>query len=83
LTDDGGTHSHSEEASRPTTAEMKGEERDDPIEGEAGEEREEKMDHRKRKRNRTIRSCVPCHNHKRKVCWGPCRLDNRLISTVR
>jgi hypothetical protein len=28
---------------------------------------EEKMDHRKRKRNRTIRSCVPCHNHKRKV----------------
>lgn len=26
-----------------------------------------KMDHRKRKRNRTIRSCVPCHNHKRKV----------------
>lgn len=28
---------------------------------------EEKIDHRKRKRNRTIRSCVPCHNHKRKV----------------
>lgn len=27
----------------------------------------EKVDHRKRKRNRTIRSCVPCHNHKRKV----------------
>ncbi|KAK4683649.1 hypothetical protein P7C73_g6585, partial [Tremellales sp. Uapishka_1] len=26
----------------------------------------EKVDHRKRKRNRTIRSCVPCHNHKRK-----------------
>ncbi|ORX35799.1 fungal-specific transcription factor domain-domain-containing protein [Kockovaella imperatae] len=33
--------------------------------GDAPEE-EEKMDHRKRKRNRTIRSCVPCHNHKRK-----------------
>ena len=32
---------------------------------------EEKMDHRKRKRNRTIRSCVPCHNHKRKVSWKP------------
>jgi len=30
---------------------------------------EEKLDHRKRKRNRTIRSCVPCHNHKRKVCF--------------
>jgi hypothetical protein len=30
-------------------------------------EGEEKIDHRKRKRNRTIRSCVPCHNHKRKV----------------
>ncbi|OXC67489.1 hypothetical protein AYX13_03998 [Cryptococcus neoformans] len=27
---------------------------------------DEKVDHRKRKRNRTIRSCVPCHNHKRK-----------------
>ncbi|KIR74287.1 hypothetical protein I310_01889 [Cryptococcus deuterogattii CA1014] len=30
----------------------------------------EKVDHRKRKRNRTIRSCVPCHNHKRKT--GSC-----------
>jgi hypothetical protein len=29
-------------------------------------EAKEKVDHRKRKRNRTIRSCVPCHNHKRK-----------------
>lgn len=28
---------------------------------------DENIDHRKRKRNRTIRSCVPCHNHKRKV----------------
>lgn len=28
--------------------------------------KEEPDDHRKRKRNRTIRSCVPCHNHKRK-----------------
>ncbi|RSH86499.1 uncharacterized protein EHS24_004756 [Apiotrichum porosum] len=27
---------------------------------------DDKVDHRKRKRNRTIRSCVPCHNHKRK-----------------
>ncbi|OCF33020.1 hypothetical protein I316_05358 [Kwoniella heveanensis BCC8398] len=33
--------------------------------GEADDD-DEKMDHRKRKRNRTIRSCVPCHNHKRK-----------------
>lgn len=39
-----------------------GEEDDD-----MGGEDESKMDHRKRKRNRTIRSCVPCHNHKRKV----------------
>nr|XP_019011068.1 uncharacterized protein I206_04376 [Kwoniella pini CBS 10737]OCF49849.1 hypothetical protein I206_04376 [Kwoniella pini CBS 10737] len=31
-----------------------------------GGEDDEKMDHRKRKRNRTIRSCVPCHNHKRR-----------------
>lgn len=31
------------------------------------EDGENKPDHRKRKRNRTIRSCVPCHNHKRKV----------------
>lgn len=30
---------------------------------------EDKVDHRKRKRNRTIRSCVPCHNHKRKVSF--------------
>lgn len=34
---------------------------------EPPEAEEEKVDHRKRKRNRTIRSCVPCHNHKRKV----------------
>ena len=33
----------------------------------ADEDDDDKMDHRKRKRNRTIRSCVPCHNHKRKV----------------
>lgn len=32
---------------------------------------EQKVDHRKRKRNRTIRSCVPCHNHKRKVSLTP------------
>lgn len=36
---------------------------------------EEKVDHRKRKRNRTIRSCVPCHNHKRKVSWETTRLS--------
>lgn len=34
------------------------------------EDGENKPDHRKRKRNRTIRSCVPCHNHKRKVSGG-------------
>lgn len=28
--------------------------------------REEKIDHRKRKRNRTIQSCLPCHQNKRK-----------------
>ncbi|WVW84031.1 hypothetical protein I302_106059 [Kwoniella bestiolae CBS 10118] len=33
---------------------------------EEGQEGDEKLDHRKRKRNRTIRSCVPCHNHKRR-----------------
>ncbi|WRT66485.1 uncharacterized protein IL334_003444 [Kwoniella shivajii] len=33
---------------------------------EPKEEFDDKVDHRKRKRNRTIRSCVPCHNHKRK-----------------
>ncbi|WVN88344.1 uncharacterized protein L203_103549 [Cryptococcus depauperatus CBS 7841] len=37
-----------------------------PSDLEGKGEQEEKMDHRKRKRNRTIRSCVPCHNHKRK-----------------
>ena len=31
---------------------------------------EEKIDHRRKRRNRTIRSCVPCHNHKRKVSMG-------------
>lgn len=30
------------------------------------ESREEKIDHRKRKRNRTIQSCLPCHQNKRK-----------------
>jgi hypothetical protein len=34
-----------------------------------GVDEEEKMDHRKRKRNRTIQSCLPCHQNKRKV--GP------------
>nr|XP_018262849.1 uncharacterized protein I303_04334 [Kwoniella dejecticola CBS 10117]OBR85007.1 hypothetical protein I303_04334 [Kwoniella dejecticola CBS 10117] len=45
-----------------------------PAKGEPSDEAEidhvddgdEKIDHRKRKRNRTIRSCVPCHNHKRR-----------------
>ncbi|WWD03083.1 hypothetical protein V865_001129 [Kwoniella europaea PYCC6329] len=36
------------------------------MEVEEGQETDEKIDHRKRKRNRTIRSCVPCHNHKRR-----------------
>ncbi|WVQ80822.1 hypothetical protein IAT38_002929 [Cryptococcus sp. DSM 104549] len=39
---------------------------DDAMDVDGGDGGEEKMDHRKRKRNRTIRSCVPCHNHKRK-----------------
>ncbi|WVQ99584.1 hypothetical protein IAU59_006720 [Kwoniella sp. CBS 9459] len=36
------------------------------IEHGMDDDTDEKIDHRKRKRNRTIRSCVPCHNHKRK-----------------
>ena len=42
-------------------------ENDEGAAGNEDNEEDEKMDHRKRKRNRTIRSCVPCHNHKRKV----------------
>lgn len=55
------------ESSRPGTAE--GAASDLAVKQEAAEVSEEpaKLDHRKRKRNRTIRSCVPCHNHKRKV----------------
>ncbi|BEJ13037.1 hypothetical protein CspHIS471_0302110 [Cutaneotrichosporon sp. HIS471] len=41
-------------------------ERDEVAPPVPAEEPEPKVDHRKRKRNRTIRSCVPCHNHKRK-----------------
>lgn len=37
------------------------------AEGREEYEEEEKMDHRKRKRNRTIQSCLPCHQNKRKV----------------
>ncbi len=33
-------------------------------------EEDQKIQHRKRKRNRTIRSCVSCHVHKRKVRFG-------------
>jgi hypothetical protein len=78
-----GTAAHSEyDQSRPTTGDRdaydgvrmkmevgeEGEERLKAIGEVDGEDGEGvKMDHRKRKRNRTIRSCVPCHNHKRKV----------------
>ena len=48
------------EARGPST--IKNEPEDEDMEGY-----DIKTDHRKRKRNRTIRSCVPCHNHKRKV----------------
>jgi hypothetical protein len=58
--------------SRPSTSEAV--KAQDPagvkVEPAQVEEDDEKMDHRKRKRNRTIRSCVPCHNHKRKVGSG-------------
>ena len=63
-----GADVHSEAGSRPnsppksTSFQVPKIERVDEDDGE-----EEKIDHRKRKRNRTIRSCVPCHNHKRKV----------------
>jgi len=55
--------------SRPSTSEAVKVKDMVKIEPMAMEEddNEEKLDHRKRKRNRTIRSCVPCHNHKRKV----------------
>ncbi|KAK8864494.1 hypothetical protein IAR55_001744 [Kwoniella newhampshirensis] len=45
---------------------VKNEVDDDLMEIDNEGDGDEKMDHRKRKRNRTIRSCVPCHNHKRK-----------------
>ena len=57
------------------------------TEGDDDEADEEKMDHRKRKRNRTIRSCVPCHNHKRKVydlspCANSSAIGNDLADDV-
>jgi hypothetical protein len=68
------------ELSRPSTAEKKKDgvriqlpgDDGSPLKVEPGEDLddEDKLDHRKRKRNRTIRSCVPCHNHKRKVGSG-------------
>ncbi|WVF71283.1 hypothetical protein IAT40_006086 [Kwoniella sp. CBS 6097] len=53
---------------KPPKKAMKVEANEEMMDVEHGddEDAEEKMDHRKRKRNRTIRSCVPCHNHKRK-----------------
>ena len=62
-----GTEAPSEAGSRPNSPRkapvfVPKVERLDEDDGE-----DEKIDHRKRKRNRTIRSCVPCHNHKRKV----------------
>lgn len=72
-----------ERTSRPSTSDAKSKAREavvkiEPTPQEDDEdEADEKMDHRKRKRNRTIRSCVPCHNHKRKVrppcCSVRCR----------
>jgi hypothetical protein len=67
------SNSDHERTSRPSTSENKSKAKDfvkiEPVPQEDDEEDpEEKLDHRKRKRNRTIRSCVPCHNHKRKVC---------------
>ena len=55
--------------SRPTTSEAPRVQDMAMVKTEPAQEEDddEKMDHRKRKRNRTIRSCVPCHNHKRKV----------------
>lgn len=53
---------------RPTTANSQHDTIASSVKEEDEEpEEESKVDHRKRKRNRTIRSCVPCHNHKRKV----------------
>jgi hypothetical protein len=39
---------------------------DAPLEEYDQELREDRLDHRKRKRNRTIQSCLPCHQNKRK-----------------
>ena len=42
--------------------------KDDIVKTEVAEDDADvKMDHRKRKRNRTIQSCLPCHQNKRKV----------------
>ncbi|TYJ55982.1 hypothetical protein B9479_003367 [Cryptococcus floricola] len=48
----------------PTEA-TKGEFSDDPMDNDELDV-DRKLDHRKRKRNRVIRSCVQCHSHKRK-----------------
>jgi hypothetical protein len=66
------SNSDQERPSRPSTSDNKSKAKDfvkiEPVPQEDDEDDpEEKLDHRKRKRNRTIRSCVPCHNHKRKV----------------
>lgn len=39
---------------------------DSHLEDGDQESREDRLDHRKRKRNRTIQSCLPCHQNKRK-----------------
>ena len=77
-----------ERPSRPSTGDAKTQMtpmvKIEPIPQEDEEdEGEEKMDHRKRKRNRTIRSCVPCHNHKRKVSQEPrCySVNNNILET--
>lgn len=62
-----------ERSSRPSTSDNKTKAGKDLVKIEPSpqeedeDEADEKIDHRKRKRNRTIRSCVPCHNHKRKA----------------
>ncbi|ODN94265.1 hypothetical protein L198_05121 [Cryptococcus wingfieldii CBS 7118] len=51
-------------SSFPTEA-TKGESSNDPMDNDELDV-DRKLDHRKRKRNKVIRSCVQCHSHKRK-----------------
>ncbi|RXK36927.1 hypothetical protein M231_05829 [Tremella mesenterica] len=65
---------------------LKEEEDGEGLELKGDEEAEEKMDHRKKKRNRTIQSCLPCNRNKRgcdrKRPCGRCTALNMTGSCV-